>query len=55
MVIDILRRIGLVVHEEPALAEAQILHEERIASHCRRAIVDDIHPPQPERLTRVQP
>ena len=55
VVVDILRGIGLVVHQERTLAEAHILHEQDIAGRGLRAAVDDLRPPQPERQMRVQP
>ena len=55
VVVDVLRRVGLVVHEEATVAQADVLHEDRIARHGLRAGVRDIHPPQPELVLRVQP
>ena len=55
VVIDVLRRVGFVVHEEAAVAQADVLHQDRIARHCRRAGVRDLDPPEPERVLRVQP
>ena len=33
VVVDVLRRVGLVVHDEAAIAEAEVLHEDRVALH----------------------
>ncbi len=55
VVVDVLRCVGLVVHEEATVAEAHVLHEDRIARHGLRAGVRHLHPPQPEPVLRVQP
>ena len=55
VVVDVLRRVGLVVHDEATVTEAHVLHENRIARDGLRAGVRHVHPPQPEPLPRVQP
>ena len=45
MVIDILRGIGLVVHERTALAEAKVLDEYRIGFNVAVTPVGDLDPP----------
>jgi hypothetical protein len=55
MVVDILARIGLVVHHEGLFAEAEILDQDRIAGHFRIAKVDRFDAPQPNVRGRMQP
>ena len=55
MVVDVLRHIRLVAHDEAAGAEADVLHEGRIAGQRLRTGVRHLHPPQPEVVTGVQP
>ena len=45
VVVDVLRRVGLVVHEEATVAQADVLHEDRITRHWLRAGVRDVDPP----------
>ena len=55
VVVDVLRGVGLVVHDEAAVAEAEVLHEDRVARHRLGAGVRDLHPPQPEVVRGMQP
>ena len=43
VVVDVLRRVGLVVHEEATVAQAHVLHEDRITRHGLCAGVRDVH------------
>ena len=54
-VVDVLRDIGLVAHDEAAVAETDVLHERRIAGHRPGAGVLHLHPPEPEVVARMQP
>lgn len=53
--VDILRGIRLVVHEEAARAKAEILDEDRVAGRFAAVRVLHIEAPEPERLRRMKP
>ena len=55
VVVDVLRRVGFVAHEEAAIAQADVLHQDRITRHWLRVGVRDLDPPQPELVLGVQP
>src|SRR5262249_45965177 len=55
MMIDILRSIGLVVHEEAAFAEAQILCDDCIAFESLLAPAGGLAAPQPKGSIRREP
>ena len=45
MVVDVLRGVGLVVHDEAAIAQADVLHEDRVTRHLGRARIHDVEAP----------
>ena len=55
VVIDVLRRVSLIVHEEASVAQADVLHGNRITRRWLRAAVRDLQPPQPKLVLWVQP
>ena len=55
VVVDVLRRVRLVVHEEAAFAQADVLDEDRIARHFDVPGVRDLEAPQPEIVPGMQP
>ena len=54
MVIDILRCIGLIVHQKTALADSEILDQYGVGSYGGFAGVPDIEAPEPRSLVRMQ-
>ena len=55
-VVDVLRRVRLVVHQEAAFAQANVLDEDHIACHFDVPNgVCDLEAPQPEIVPGVQP
>src|SRR5262249_22342220 len=54
MVVDILRRVGLVVHQKPALAEPEVLDQYGIGSFGSFGRIRDIDAPEPSGLARMQ-
>src|SRR5262249_4968620 len=55
VVIDVLRDVGLVVHQEAAAAEAEVLHEDGVARQVDVATVGHLDMPEPEIPLRMQP
>lgn len=55
VMIDILRDVSLVVHEEAAPAEAQVLDQDRVARQLAGATVGEREMPEPDIALRVQP
>ena len=55
VVVDVLRRVRLVVHEETALAQSDVLDEDRIPRHFDLPGVRDLEAPQPEIAPGMQP
>ena len=53
--VDILRGIGLVVHDEAARAKPKVLDEDRVAGDNGAARVFDIDAPEPESFRRMKP
>ena len=53
-VVDILRSIGLVVHQEAAWAQSQILRQHRVEGERPAGPVERLDPPAPGRQYRVQ-
>jgi hypothetical protein len=54
VVIEVLTRVRLVVHQETALAEADILDEDGVAGEHNVTAVVHLHTPHPEILIRKQ-
>ncbi len=55
VVVDVLRGIGLVAHDEAAGAEAEVLDQGGVAGERFGAGVGDLDAPQPERALGVEP
>ncbi len=55
VMIEILTGVGLVVHQEPLIAEPKILDQNSIARKLLVAIVGDFDPPKPRVQPRVKP
>ena len=55
VMVDILGSVGLVAHHEAALAQSQVLHQERVDGDGLVAGVQDLDPPEPELVSRMQP
>src|ERR1700675_3222134 len=55
VVVKILTRVGLVVHQEPLIAEPKILDQNSVAWELLVAVVCGFDPPKPRVHPRVKP
>src|SRR5208282_740528 len=54
MVVDILRGVGFVVHQEATVAEADVLVENRVEGSRGGACIHRLQMPQPSGVSRIQ-
>src|SRR6516165_1711971 len=54
VMIEVLARVGFVVHQEPGVPEAEVLYQQRIARERLVALVAHLHEPPPDVSIRLQ-